>query len=726
MRRLSIAVLGLLALATSQQAVAAEAGGWLDRSHQIFFPPGLQETIGVQQGFPVFWWNFVVLGGEVSGPELDAICASLKALPPGLVRRVECGQSLRELQPLLTEWTRDLAWRVPRPSIEQLRARMDSALSKASLPSADPAFLSLLRLDPLDSWQDLQRHAAKRVRLGFERKDGFFFDPASRRTVIPVQLGYEPSLTGKTREVRAAAGPAIMIGPHASALRNEERITADVAVVSWVGTLVLVVFALTLILSGRWRLALLVPPVLGGMAVSTGLTVLIFGSIHGLTLSFGTGIIGLAVDYGLHAALSRNPMRVWRSNLFGVLTTGAGLTVLMGSSIPLLRQLMVFSIIGLVAAFLALVLCFRLFPGFFSAPPYPFSYRPRPWKFAAALVLLGAAVAGLATIRPNLDMRQLDYQDPATRGLDTWLFKSMKTGVPVFRLHDDADVLRAAHEEQAWAGRSGLNVENVASYLPAPEVQERNLKTWAAGCAQARAGLSADQNRFFLPFLEAQLCRPAGSEVSTQTVPPARAYLDHLRGNGRWLSLWLPASEREEALIRVKYPDAIPLRKLATAFPERLAGELRWMAPLSLLIAVLLLLGYYRGLAPAVIALLPFMTGLGLVVLAKLAFGLEVSFMSLIGLIIVFGFSIDYGIFVVDMERDPEGDPAAGVWTAITAAALTNLAGFAPLLFCHHPVLRHLGQALFFGTLGTYAGAAWGIPPAMKAFSRPTGSPSHA
>jgi predicted exporter len=100
-----------------------------------------------------------------------------------------------------------------------------------------------------------------------------------------------------------------------------------------------------------------------------------------------------------------------------------------------------------------------------------------------------------------------------------------------------------------------------------------------------------------------------------------------------------------------------------------------------------------------------------------LIMNLPVSFISLIGLLMVFGCSLDYGVFVMDFLLY-RGEDKPGVWSALSLCAFATIAGFAPLVFAKHPVLNDLGQALLWGTLGTYIGSLWGIPSVYQMFKR--------
>jgi predicted RND superfamily exporter protein len=115
---------------------------------------------------------------------------------------------------------------------------------------------------------------------------------------------------------------------------------------------------------------------------------------------------------------------------------------------------------------------------------------------------------------------------------------------------------------------------------------------------------------------------------------------------------------------------------------------------------------------------------MGLVAWFHIIFGLELSFISLMGLIMIYGMSVDYGIFATDIDRrtlNIFGNDAGknrGVWTSIFLAAFTTVAGFLPLDFCRHPVLIDLGRTLTLGMIGTLLGTFWGVPFALVRLKR--------
>lgn len=751
-------------------AAWAGAPAWLDRSQAIFLPRELSEKLAAQQRFPIFWWNFLILdeagggaGGDRSGGDRSGgdkadglararqACEYLREEGQGVIARSGCPENLAQFEGIVRDWARDYPLRStlegvgrgPRRWPARLKAAMDAALARASLP-LDRSMIELLRADPLGRFHELEEHARRRLHLRIPRVAGFYHDEATHRWVIPVQLAFPPTEGARTRAflrgLEALGAPWEMVGPHASTLANEGQVTRDLDRVSLAGMTLTALLCLAAAISGRWRLLLLLPPV--GVAAGIGVlvTVAFCGSIHGLTLSFGVGIIGLAIDYGLLGALNSGSSRTWRANLMGLLTTLAGLLLLMRSSIPLLRQMMIFSATGLGVVFALFYLLHRLRPGWFRVEPLslrlegPGGWESGGWgpglRLALALGLVGASLAGFVTLRPSLDMMRFNFQSPRAAELGQWLFARLERRPPLIQLSSGAGALDAAASQLDWARRHSIAVENAAVYLPSIAEQGRNLASWRrAFCARGGGDsgllprLDATRREFFQPFLSSLHCASLQPFSPESKVAPA--YLSDLHSGRQWLTLWFPESDEQSALIRSRFPEAVSLKEIVGAFPLILERELRWMAPTAFLLATLLLFAYYGGAVMAIIALLPFFSGMGVVALGAWLFGLSFSFVSVIGLVMVFGFSFDYGIFATEIppviRADPDRRVARAVLTSLGFAALSTISGFAPLLLCRHPVLRDLGQTLFLGAAGTYLGAIWGVPALARAWRRREG-----
>lgn len=261
-----------------------------------------------------------------------------------------------------------------------------------------------------------------------------------------------------------------------------------------------------------------------------------------------------------------------------------------------------------------------------------------------------------------------------------------------------------AEEQTLWAQNNQIQLTHFKQFIPAPTQQLQFLESWAALCSQK---IDTVNSTLFKPFLQNLPC----ASVSAREYNDLHVtYLKDITSQKNWLTVWFPKSEDQISAIKNYDTKAYSLKDVVQQFPTTLERELVWMLPLSLGLCLLLLWWYYRRWQLSLISLVPFLSGVGFYFTCVLIFGWSFSFISIISLIMVFGFSIDYGIFAANLFVLKNPPAENGVWTCLVLAAFVTLLGFIPLMICHHPVLIHLGQTLVTGTIGTLIGTVWGIP----------------
>ncbi len=145
----------------------------------------------------------------------------------------------------------------------------------------------------------------------------------------------------------------VMSGTAVMSVTSRDTIEGEVGRLATMGTL-LVVGLLLLIYRSMSLLVLGLVPVVTATLIGIASVSLVFGHVHGLTLGFGTTLIGEAVDYSIYlfvqGAGRNNFTAFWRTVRMGVLSSIAGFTVLLFSSFPGLSQLGVYTVSGLLAA----------------------------------------------------------------------------------------------------------------------------------------------------------------------------------------------------------------------------------------------------------------------------------------------------------------------------------------------------------------------------------------
>ena len=164
--------------------------------------------------------------------------------------------------------------------------------------------------------------------------------------------------TASGQAANTASASLLLTGPGVFGVNVRQTIEREVTRLSTI-SIVLIMSMLLLIYRSVPALALGLLPVASGALAGVAAVSLGFGSVHGITLGFGTALIGEAVDYSIYlfvqsdqSAQSKKDWlrKFWPTVRLGVLTSVLGFSALLLSGFPGLAQLGVYSITGLVVA----------------------------------------------------------------------------------------------------------------------------------------------------------------------------------------------------------------------------------------------------------------------------------------------------------------------------------------------------------------------------------------
>jgi len=332
-------------------------------------------------------------------------------------------------------------------------------------------------------------------------------------------------------------------GPGVFSVEMRNTIRHDVKRLSAFSFVLIVALLFTVYRSPR-TLALGLVPVLSGVLAGIAAVSIAFGTVHGLTLGFGTTLIGEAVDYSIYlfvqsaqrptgVAATGNAMRRWIAAYWptirlGVLTSICGFSSMLFSGFPGLVQLGLYSIAGLVAA--ALVTRFVL-PHLHNGHAAirnisPFgnllarTVRAAPRLRSPLAVAVLAACATLAYHRDDLWNHELASLSPVAE-TDQTLDASLRAdvGAPDVRY---LIVIPAKTEQAALEGAEKIGgrlqplvahgalggYESPARYLPSDATQRARLASLPAADVLAARMRAAVENQpisvkpeLFSPFI---------------------------------------------------------------------------------------------------------------------------------------------------------------------------------------------------------------------------------
>ncbi|PWK37431.1 MMPL family transporter [Cupriavidus plantarum] len=279
------------------------------------------------------------------------------------------------------------------------RDRLLTDTQRAQLTHADPDALSrqaLARLyqlssgsaltgwsaDPLGLWQDwwLARADVTRVR----ERDGLasFSADGMQWILLTYRIGKPAfSVGGDTdySELLAAAEararrdhPGVRVISAGIPLHAEAaaaRASLEINVIGF-GSLAAVLLLVWLAFRSLRPIVLVALSLAIGTAAAISVTAIVFDRVHLITLVFGASLVGVAEDYGIHYFVTRqangqrtpaSTMRLLLPGMALALSTSVVAYLALGvAPFPGLRQMALFSAVGLVAAFLTVVLWFPL------------------------------------------------------------------------------------------------------------------------------------------------------------------------------------------------------------------------------------------------------------------------------------------------------------------------------------------------------------------------------
>ncbi|MES1935596.1 MMPL family transporter [Salinisphaera hydrothermalis] len=580
----------------------------------------------------------------------------------------------------------------------------------------------------------------------------------------PFSLASESQATTALRHARAAAQAAApkadirISGVVRHAAVAAKRAKFEMSVIgtgSLIGIIVLMLWAF-----GRVRpFVLSLAAVGGGILLAAVVTDVVFGSIHMLTLVFGTSLVGVSIDYCLHFFAQRlatpDPAtalaRVRRPVLLGLVTSVIAYGGMVIAPFPGLRQIAVFTATGLIGGWLGMLL---LLPGAGGPAPRPGralrlaglwrSHGPSRLAIGHERRLI-AGLSGLAIVLGGFALWQLSPDD-SVRVLYNPPPQLLKTDRQVANLlgstlSTHAVVVTGSSPAQVLSRETTLVDQLHAGPRPAAAV--RAITDAYPPVAAQKANYARLADTLYAPHGPmAQILAQAGFKPGKIT--EARQAFSAAHGHTLSLSDWLasPASlslrglwlgrvdGRDATIIRIdrindaarfhrivsnhsnaEYIDSVARISSLLSHYRRLAT---WLLGLEYILAWLVLWRAF-GARGALALLLPPALASIVVLAIFAATGATFALFNLVALILLLGLGADYGIF---LRTAPANHAPAMLAVGLSVA--TTLLAFGLLGLSHTPALHEFGLTLALGlTLTFLLASLLGRPAADTATSRP-------
>lgn len=662
------------------------------------------------------------------------------------------------------------------PAVTPARFSADglhAALSDSIDLLASPAGLlvkSLLPRDPTGEMVQLLDQLNSGTRP--QRVDGAWISRDGARALMLMQTRASGSDTDAQQRAMAAIRQAfdaapdatpsarlVMTGPGVFSVTSRDTIKSQVSRLSII-SIVLIAALLLLVYRSFTALALGFLPVVSGALAGVAAVSLGFGVVHGITLGFGTALIGEAVDYSIYLFVQSEQggsdqqhwiQRFWPTVRLGVLTSIFGFASLLLSGFPGLAQLGLYSIAGLMAA--ATVTRFvlpHLLPADFrihdvSAIGLVLSrlvQRAAALRWGAAILLL-AACAILVEHRASLWNDKISSLSPVSQA-DVALDASLRAdmGAPDVRYlvvvsgANRESVLRSSElistilQTQVDQGELA-GFESPSRYLPSTETQRARQASLPSSVdletrlTQAVQGLPVRPQRFmpFLADVAAARSQPLLQAADLEQTSMAMA-VDALlvQQANHWRALLpltapegagIDASRIHAALSATGLPN-VSLVDMKAESDRLYSGYLHEAILLSLggLVAIIgLLLFVFRSLMRVVRIIAPLAAAVITVTAGLAVLGQQLIILHLVGLLLVVAVGSNYALFFDRADhRLPTGEGTPAEHRPIHAisprtlasmlfANLTTVAGFGLLSFSNLSILQAMGVTVAPGVI---------------------------
>ncbi|MGM0516218.1 MAG: MMPL family transporter [Pseudomonadota bacterium] len=596
---------------------------------------------------------------------------------------------------------------------------------------------------------------------------GVWMSPDQARALLVVQArasGSDTDALAEARQrinagfdsVRAAIDPdlrLLLAGSPTFAIEARDTIKAEVR---WFSTLSAILVAAVLLLAYRSVPVLFAGllPVATGVLVGIAVVGLGFDQVHGITIGFGTALMGEAIDYSIYYFVQtrqanddadghRHWLRdYWPTVRLGLMTSLIGFAALLLSGFPGLMQIGLYAMTGLLTAALVtlyvLPVLGRRLPradiaglGRALAPAVDKLRRLRP----AALILGGMAVLVLAFEQDGLwrdTLSGLAPIDPELEAADTQLRSDLGSPSPrylvVIRGDSRENALRGAERATTILDRlveDGTldGYRSPTDFLPSVATQT------ARQDALPRADQLDRRLEKALTDLPVSPGRLQGfvADVSQQKeAPPIR--LSDLEDTPLWLAAagQLPDHAGDGTSVAM-----VTLRPAGSAEAPNIAHLRSALAPLDSAVVidmlgesnrlyarylhttltislagaaaiVLLLLVVQRNPGRTLRTLLPITLAVVLVIAGHALVGSQLTLLHLVGLLLVVAIGSNYALFFQPGRDGPEPRTLA----SLSLATGTTVCAFGVLAFSSVPVLQAIGATVAPGALAAWLLAA--------------------
>ncbi|CAB1217497.1 MMPL family transporter [Acinetobacter bouvetii] len=462
-----------------------------------------------------------------------------------------------------------------------------------------------------------------------------------------------------------------------------------------------------------------------GCLVAFAITHWVFGEIHLMTLVFGASLVGVCVDFSFYFMAMQSQHRqidgfavlkpLLPSLFMGLMTTLVAYVFLSFTPFPGFKQIAVFSMVGLAAAWITSVLLLPRLPALNAEPAIrslSFIGKARGFvqsrnRMRYGLIALITVVAGssLMFLQSNDDIRNLQSMDQKLKQEDQYVRERfMQQQSSEYFVVQGSTALELEQNEQKLLEKlQVLQTQNkldsfqaLGQWLPSKAQQQHNIQLLQAIPASALNEYAAalELNPADVRAWQQQLARqPLLSSAEMAQHPLAFLQMSPterlvLLQNVHDVNALQKLNSTQVQLLR-------PVNQLSELFQQHRI-QAQWLL-IAALITLMIGLGIIYGIKSILPLVLPVTLALMTTFAIQAWLGVEINLFSIMGTFLIIGIGVDYAIFYRHGHDHPQV-----VGMALFLCMMSTLLGFGLLSFSHTYAIHCFGLTVLLGVIFSF------------------------
>lgn len=664
-------------------------------------------------------------------------------------------------------------------NVSETHPLVKNALARIYSPMASLVGASLLD-DPLQTFFNWQLSAVPKT--SFQLQDQWLTKRVDGKTfvLISVDLSENPfnmtyqkvveSVIENAEEELPVGSNLLRSGMLFHAAHGARQAQSEVSTIGLGSVAGIALMLLYFFRSFRY-VALAFVPIATGCIFSLAVSLLIFSELHLITLAFGAGLVGVAIDYSLHFLCASKDAQTFNlsadKKCRAIFTIFPGITLgLISSAVayaaqgispfPGLRQMALFSVMGLFGAWMTVVCWLPRLPlprhkdeslsastKFIRSTTWMLNHWPNVSSNKTRWILLPIIVVSIYCVS------QLSFDDDI-RKLQTSPQSMLDEEVEVQRLAQSVNTSQyfvvsgntvqqlLEREEQLRNALEPLLIDKaitdyhaVSKMVPSLSRQNKNISAAetfiysekglaekfsrslgaAESFAEMKAGFERDKHQRIT--LEDWQASDIGELQDYLWIGQASESIE----NAPFYSIVALAGIRDQSSLQalrqltalengIQFVDSVD--SITRVLQSNRQSLLQWLT-IAYGIVCAILFARYRFQVWRIVAA-PAIASLMALAIASVG-GFVVNIFNLLALLLVLGIGLDASIFL----RESRGN--IHTWVAVTLAAITTFLAFGLLALSQTPVLHQFGITVLLGIIGVWLLAPCFIEKSERSYS---------